>query len=68
MPEQIWFVKTAAGAVICRCFGDGKRVILDSDEQRHKGLEWLESKWKRPAFVAYRKLRHIVGEAVRGKG
>ena len=28
MPEQIWFVKTAAGAVICRCFGDGKRVIL----------------------------------------
>jgi len=47
---------------------DGKRITLDSDEQRRKGLEWLESKWKRPAFVAYRKLRHMVGDAVRGKG
>lgn len=47
---------------------DGKRVILDSDEQRRKGLKWLESKWKRPAFVAYRKLRHMVGDAVRGRG
>jgi hypothetical protein len=46
---------------------DGKRYILDSDEQRRKGLKWLESKWKRPAFVQYRKIRHQIGDAIRGK-
>ena len=46
---------------------DGKRYTLDSDEQRRKGLKWLESKWKRPAFVQYRKIRHQIGDAIRGK-
>ena len=44
---------------------DGRRYILDSDEQRQKGLKWLESKWKRPVFMGYRKLRLKLGEAVR---
>ena len=41
---------------------DGKRYILDCDEQRAKGIKWLESRWKRPAFVQYRKLRRKIGE------
>ena len=44
---------------------DGKQIVLDSDEQRRKGLDWLESKWRRPAFIEYRKVRHKLGDAVR---
>lgn len=47
---------------------DGRRYILDSDEQRQKGLKWLESKWKRPVFMGYRKLRLKLGETVRNNG
>jgi hypothetical protein len=44
---------------------DGKQYILDCDEQREKGLKWLSSKWKRPVFVRYRKLRQKIGDVKR---
>ena len=44
---------------------DGERVDLDNDEQRRKGLTWLRSKWKRPAFIQYRKMRLKIGKTVR---
>lgn len=36
---------------------NGKTIILDSNEQRQKGLKWLKSKYKRYAWFTYRKLR-----------
>ena len=47
---------------------NGKRYVLDSDEQRQKGLKWLENKWKRPAFIQYRKARLKIEIALREKG
>ena len=47
---------------------DGKQYVLDSDEERRKGLEWQESKWKRPAFIGYRKIRLKMGNAARKIG
>ena len=44
---------------------DGKQYILDCDEQREKGLKWLSSKWERPVFVRYRKLRQKIGDVKR---
>ena len=35
---------------------NGKQILLDSDEQRQKGLEWLESRIRRPAWLAYEEL------------
>ena len=47
---------------------DGKHYELDSDEQRQKGLKWLENKWKRPAFIQYRKARLKLEKVLREKG
>ena len=47
---------------------DGELIDLDNDEQRRKGLTWLKSKWKRPAFIQYRKMRLKMGNAARKIG
>lgn len=36
---------------------DGKRYVLDTDEQRKKGLMWLQSKYRRAVWFLFRRVR-----------
>ena len=47
---------------------NGKRIVLDCDEQRRKGLEWLESRWSGKAFIKGRKVKLMLGNAARKVG
>ena len=54
-PDQLIPVERVLGIVIS-LEKNGEQIILDSNEQRKKGLEWLESKIRRPAWIAYQEL------------
>ena len=44
---------------------NGKQILLDSDEQRKRGLKWLESKIRRPAWLAYQELLERTAKTVK---
>ena len=44
---------------------NGKQYNLDSDEQRKKGLSWLNSKYRRKAWFTYKKVRRKTGNALK---
>lgn len=44
---------------------NGKKILLDSDEQRKRGLKWLESRIRRPAWMAYQELLERTAKTVK---
>lgn len=54
-PDQTIPVEQVLGIVIS-FKKNGKQILLDCDEQRERGLGWLESKIRRPAWIAYQEL------------
>lgn len=44
---------------------NGKRVSLDTQEQRFYGIRWMNSRWRRPLWFTYRRIRSCIGRAVR---
>ena len=63
-PDQVILVERVLGIVIS-FEKNGKQILLDSDEQRERGLKWLESKIRRPAWIAYQDLLEKTAKIVK---
>lgn len=44
---------------------EGQILSLTTDEQRKKGLGWINSRFRRPAWFLYRRVRGFIGKIIR---
>lgn len=44
---------------------NGKQQLLDTDEQRKRGINWINSKYRRKGWMEYKKIRRKIGNVLR---
>ena len=62
-PDPPMPVSSVLGIVAYR-IRNGERVLLDSDEQRKKGIMWLEDRYRRYIWLKFGKMRRIMGRVL----
>lgn len=59
-PDKPVPVSAVLGMAVSFC-RNGRVISLTTEEQRSYGIKWMNSRWKRPLWFAYRRCRSVMG-------